>query len=499
MSICTRRQFLEGLGCSAAGLAGAAFLSCSRPPAPEPAAGPLNFVVIVADDLGWTDLACYGSRFYETPSIDRLAEQGMRFTSAYAACPVCSPTRASILTGQYPARVNITNFIPGAHYLPYSPVLPPEDLDELPLEEITLAEALAAAGYRSAAIGKWHLGGEGFLPQDQGFSLGYAVRRQPGASRRFFHPGWLGRGSTPGTEGEFLPDHLTDRALEFVEAHQNGRFFLYLPFHVPHIPIEAKPEYIEKFRPKVAAGPVPGKDQHNPTYAAMIYSLDENVGRLMDKLDELGLADRTVVLFTSDNGGLTAPEFRNEPVTSNLPLREGKGHLYEGGIRVPLIVRWPGVVRPASISDEPVISNDFFPTILALAGADYDYAAHPIDGVSLASILREGGSLRPRELYWHYPHHSNQLGRPGGAVRQGDFKLIEFYDDDAVELYNLKDDLDEANDLAQAMPEKTAQLKKLLHDWRQAVGAQTMRPNPDYDPKRADLRVRPGRPANPAR
>lgn len=491
MTASSRRDFLQTLAHSAVGVAATSLWACSPLGNSSEDQAKMNFLFILVDDLGWADLGCYGSTFYETPHIDRLAAGGMRFTDAYAACPVCSPTRASILTGKYPARLHLTNWIPGPHRYPYSPVLPPDFKQELPLEEITIAEALQGSGYTSASIGKWHLGGEGFLPRDQGFHLNHAGTHA-GSPRSYFYPQWEGRPPVPGEDGEYLTDHLTNRALDFIEQNRESPFFLYLPFYAVHTPIEGKEEYIRKYQAKVRPGLTPGVDQHNPAYAAMIQSVDENVGRLMAKLDDLGIAERTVIFFTSDNGGLSAPEWKNEPVTSNLPLREGKGHVYEGGIREPMIVKWPGVVPPGSVCREPVSSIDFFPTILDIAGAwTARIARQSYDGVSFVPLIEQSGSLPPRELYWHYPHYSNQLGRPGGAVRQGDFKLIEFYDDNTMELYNLREDVGERENLAERMPEKAAALRKLLDDWRKSVNAPMMMPNPNHNPGRARERVRP--------
>ena len=481
-------QFLAGVLLA---VSGAVFPGCSSEPLAQPETPKPNILFILVDDLGWADVGCFGSKLYETPNIDRLASQGMKFTNAYAACPVCSPTRASIMTGRYPVRQGITNFIRGDHRLPYSAVIPPKNEYQLPLAEVTIAEALRGAGYATGHIGKWHLGDEGFLPQDQGFDYNYAGTRS-GMPRSFFFPQWRGNPPVEAQEGEYLPDHLTGHALEFIESNQDKPFFLYLPFYAVHIPIEAKEEHVKKFEAKITPGLVPGQDQHNPIYAGMIYSVDENIGRLTDKLDELGIAGNTIIFFMSDNGGLNSPEWKNEPVTSNAPLRNGKGHLYEGGIREPLIIKWPGVTAPGSTSDVPVNSVDFFPTMLGMAGAwKSRITSIELDGVNLEPLLKQQGSLAARELYWHYPHYSNQLGRPGGAVRQGDLKLIEFYDDDSLELYNLKDDIGETNNLAEAMPDKVKELRGLLDGWRKSMGAKMPAPNPDYDPERADLRVRP--------
>ena len=476
-----RRTFLRTTVGAAAALA-----ACETAAPPKP-----NILFILVDDLGWADIGVNGSSLYETPNIDRLAAEGMRFTNGYAACPVCSPTRASIQTGKYPARLQLTNFISGPHQWPYSEVIPPLFEQALPLAETTIAEALSGAGYRCGSIGKWHLGGEGFSPREQGYDYNYAGT-QSGMPQSFFYPQWEGNPPVVGADGEYLPDHLTDRALEFIEQDPQQPFFLYLPFYAVHIPIEAKPEHIARFAAKTREGLVPGVDQHNPIYAGMIWSVDENVGRLLDKLDQLGIAENTVVFFMSDNGGLQSPEWKDEPVTSNLPLRAGKGHVYEGGIREPWIVRWPGVTAAGSVSDIPVISVDFFPTILEMAGVEQAAGANPVDGRSIVPILQGRGGDPQRPLFWHYPHYSNQLGRPGGAVRVGDWKLIEFYDDNSLELYNLVQDIGEQHNLLAEQPDRAQQMLQMLRDWRESVQAAMPTPNPDYDPAKRMVRERPG-------
>ncbi len=474
-----RRDFLKTCALGLGGLA--AGCGPQRPP---------NVLFILVDDLGWADVNINRrSRLYDTPNIDRLAASGMRFSSAYAACPVCSPTRASIQTGKYPARLQLTNYIPGTHRLPYSAVIPPPFQQQLPHAETTIAEALRPAGYAAGSIGKWHLGGDGFLPTDQGYDSNYAGTAS-GMPRSFFYPKWTENVPAEGKDGDFLPDRLTDRALEFLEANRSGPFFLYMAYYTVHIPIEAKQEDIARFEAKAAEGLVPGKDHHNPIYAAMIWNLDQNVGRMLDKLEELGIAEKTVVIFTSDNGGLQSPEWKDEPVTSNLPLRNGKGHLYEGGIREPTIVRAPGLTEPGSVCDGAVISNDYFPTIMELTGAAQEGAT---DGVSLVPALR-GEALPERDLFWHYPHYSNQLGRPGGAVRRGDWKFIEFYDDGSRELYDLSQDIGESDNLIERRAELAAELARALDRWRQAVGAVSPKPNPDFDPQKKDIRDRSYRP-----
>jgi arylsulfatase A-like enzyme len=414
-------------------------------------------------------LACTGSGFYETPNIDRLAGQGLRFTSAYSACTVCSPTRASLLTGKYPARLHITDWIPG-HPRPFAKLAVPKFLHELPLAEVTLAEALKPAGYASAAIGKWHLGGKGFLPTDQGFDLnaGGEHRGQPPS---YFSP--YGIGTLPdGPKGEYLTDRLTAEAERFVEANKDRPFFLYLAHYAVHTPLQAGKDVVGKYREKAKANP--DQLQRNAVYAAMIASLDDGVGRLMRKLDDLGLADDTLVVFTSDNGGLL-------PVTSNLPLRAGKGSAYEGGVRVPMIVRWPGVVKPGTVTDVPAISPDLFPTILEAARVASP-ADTPVDGVSLMPLLKGTGRPKRDALYWHYPHYHPGGASPYSAVRCGDEKLVEFLEDGRVELYDLKADPGEKEDLAAARPARAAELRKMLADWRTQVGAQMPTPNPGHDP-----------------
>jgi len=447
--------------------------------APTRAAGPaakLNFVLILADDLGWADLGCYGSTFHETPHLDKLAAQGMRFTNGYAACHVCSPTRASILTGKYPARLRITDYIPGIGDKPTQPLLRPKFNQFLPLDEVTLARALKGGGYTSASIGKWHLGGPDYFPEKHGFDIGIGCTDR-GSTGSYFFP-YLGgkdkKGAFPdGAKDEYLTDRLALEAEKFIEKHQEKPFFLYVPHYAVHTPLQAKKDLIAKYQAKLK----PGQEQRNPSYAAMLQSLDESVGRLVKKLDELKLSERTVFIFTSDNGGLNT--LLDPPATSNAPLRLGKGFLYEGGTRVPLIVRWPGQIKAGSTCDVPVCSIDFFPTIMELAGVKGDGRQVP-DGVSLVPLLTEKGVLKREAIYWHYPHYHSTGGKPSGAVRQGDWKLIEFYEDGKRELYNLKDDIGEKTDLSGKMPAKTKELGGMLSGWRKAVDAQMPTPNPDY-------------------
>jgi arylsulfatase A-like enzyme len=452
----------------------------ARPALAEPAEPTKpNIVFILIDDMGWKDLGCYGSTFYETPNCDKLAAQGMRFTNAYAACPVCSPTRASILTGKYPARLHLTDWLPGRADMASQMLLRPKINHFLPLEETTLADALKPLGYTSASIGKWHLGGAPYFPEKHGFDLNIGGNER-GSPPSYFYPyknknGIGVPGLDGGKEGEYLTDRLTDEAEKFIEMNKDRPFFLYFAHYAVHIPLQAKKDVIDKYRAKAK----PDDAQNNPIYAAMVESVDDSVGRVLKKLDDLMIADRTIVFFMSDNGGLSVKEGPDTPSTSNAPLRAGKGYLYEGGVREPMMVRWPGVVKPGGVCDTPVSSIDFYPTILEMAGAKID-SKRVVDGVSLVPLLRQSGGLTRDALYWHYPHYSNQGGKPGAAVRLGDFKLIEFYEDGRLELYHLKDDIGEERDLADKMPEKVKGLHKMLQDWRTAVDAQMMSPNPDY-------------------
>jgi arylsulfatase A-like enzyme len=432
-----------------------------------------NIVFILADDLGWADVGCNGGKFYETPHIDRLARQGMRFTNAYAACPVCSPTRASILTGKWPARLHLTDWIPGEGDAANHRLLVPNWRQYLPLEETNLARALKTAGYVSASVGKWHLGGPEYYPERQGFDLNVAGTHW-GHPASYFWP-YEGKTHTVaglregGHSGEYLSDRLTAEAEKFIEQNKARPFFLYLPHYAVHVPLQGKKEIIAKYKAKNPVG-----EQKNATYAAMVESVDDSVGQILTKLDALGITDRTIVVFFSDNGGLWPHS------TSNAPLRAGKGYLYEGGIREPMIVKWQHHTRPGSTCPVPVASVDFLPTLLEMAGVK---PPDKVDGESIVPLLEQSGTVRRSALYWHYPHYWNgNAVRPAGAVRSGDWKLIEHYEDMRVELFNLKNDLSEANDLAASHPDVTSQLRTLLHDWRQSVGAQMPRPNPNFRP-----------------
>ncbi len=425
-----------------------------------------NIVFVLVDDMGWTDVGCFGSTFYETPHIDRLATQGMRFTSAYSACTVCSPTRASVMTGQYPARLHITDWITG-HKRPFAKLCVPNWTMRLSPEIPNVARALKAVGYATASIGKWHLGPKDCWPDQQGFDLniGGCEKGQPPS---YFSPYKLPT-LTEGPKNEFLSDRLTSEALTFIEANKDKPFFLYLPHYAVHTPLMAKKDVIEKYKAKAR----PNTPQNNPIFAGLVESVDDSVGRLMKKLDELKLSDHTIFVFTSDNGGLMR-------CTSNLPLRAGKGSVYEGGVRVPLIVKWPGVTQPGSVCDTPVISPDYYPTLLSIAGTAP--AAGVVDGENLVPLLKQANGFTRDAIYWHYPHYHPGGATPYRAVRAGDFRLIEFYEDNHIELYNLKNDIGETQELAATMPEKANALRQKLHAWRDHVGAQMPTPNPDYNP-----------------
>jgi len=452
-----------------------------------------NFVFFLIDDLGWRDVGCFGSTFYETPNIDRLAREGMRFTDAYAACPVCSPTRASIMTGKNPARLHLTNWLVGKEWPQESPLVSIPDWQKfLPLEEVTIAEALKEAGYATGYVGKWHLGDEPYSPENQGFVHNVGGCHM-GFPKTYFDPYKIPK-LPDRRQGEYLTDRLAEEAVRFIKAHAREPFFLYFAHYAVHIPLAAKAEHIEKYRRKAAAmkpeGPELGREgpnplrliQSHPVYAGMVESVDDTVGRILRKLEDLGLADNTAVFFFSDNGGLSTAQ--GSP-TSNLPLRAGKGWVYEGGIREPTIIKWPGVTPPGSVCDTPVISDDFYPTFLQIAGLGLRPEQH-MDGTSLVPLLKREGGWQRDTLYWHYPHFSGQGGRPGGAIRCGDWKLVEYFEDGRLELYNLRDDLGEQKDLATAMPEKARELQTMLADWRRTVGAQMPGRRPESKPKESE-------------
>ena len=436
-----------------------------------------NVIFILLDDFGYADPGCYGSRFYETPNIDRLAKEGVRFTDAYAACPVSSPTRASIMTGKYPVNTGITDWIPGRQAT--NSARPEDKLISLPFklqldnEELTIAEVLKANGYSTMISGKWHLGDDsiywpeyqGFDINSGGFSKGAPVRNNQ--SNGYFSPYGNPR-LKDGPTGEYLTDRQTDEAISFVRKFKDASFFLYLSYYGVHNPMQAKEVHIKKFTAKADSMGLAGKEsftrkkdwitpsmsdnykeriiQSNPVYAAMIYSVDENIGRLMDELKKLGIERNTIIIFTSDNGGLSTSE--GSP-TCNAPLRAGKGWLYEGGIRVPLIIRYPGKGKPGTVIRTPVSSIDYFATIIDMTGSDG--TKYRSDGISFTPLFKKD-KLPERPIYWHYPHYSNQGVEPGSAVRLGKYKLIDNFEKQRQELYDLENDISEINDISHRNP-----------------------------------------------
>ena len=460
-----RRQFLASLPVARLATAAA-----------QPARLP-NFIFILADDLGARDLTPDGNTFHETPALQRLAGDGVRFTNAYAACPVCSPTRASIMTGKYPARLKVTDWIAGRRQWPTARVITPPNKLQLGLEEITLAEALKTKGYSTAHVGKWHLGGQGYEPEKQGFDVNIAGDHR-GAPRSFFGP--FDMPNFPaGSKDDELTERLTSEACNFIAKQRREQpFFMYFAHYTVHTPIQAREAMAERYRRKLEGKPWP-----DPVYAAMVESLDNSVAAVRKTLEESGLARDTVIVFFSDNGGLRYEGGGKRLVTSNAPLRAGKGHLYEGGIREPLYIHWPGVAKPGRVVDTPVSSVDFFPTLLEMAGIN---PPRPVDGVSLAPLLRGGPAPAREAIYWHYPHYSNQGGAPGGAIRMGDWKLIEFYEDGRLELFNLKEDPGETVNLARKNAQKAREMHAKLRVWRTETNALMPDPNPNYDPATAD-------------
>jgi arylsulfatase A len=490
-----RRLFIKQVG--AACLAGAGTLSSLdagswKPGTTQSPKIPLNFILINVDDLGWTDLGCYGSRFYETPNIDRLAAEGIRFTDAYAACAVCSPTRAALMTGRYPARIGVTDWI---HHLdrealkavgtgenptdyvggPDRKCLCPPNPYWMELDEKTIAEMLKPAGYTSCHIGKWHLGHFWWYPDRQGFDInigGAELGQPPGYFDPYYQNSQRSSIPTlpPRKQGEYLTDREADEAVRFIRNHWNKPFFLNMCHYAVHTPLQAKEEMVFKYRNKTPTR------QRNAVYAAMIESVDQAVGRIMDTLRDLEIEDRTVIFFTSDNGGLLGHS------TDNCPLRSGKGYPYEGGIRVPLITRWPGNIEPGTGSVEPVSSIDIFPTILDAAGIPPP-KDRSIDGLSLMPVLDQKGSLNRESLFWHFPHYRGQDVVPYSIILSGGWKLIKRYEGPTFELFHIADDIGETRELSAQHPDKVKMLNALMDDWIKQTGAKLPRPNPDYRPK----------------
>ena len=450
-------------------------------PMSAPVSARPNIVFLLADDLGWTGLRCFGSDFYETPHLDRLAASGMKFTDAYSACTVCSPTRASIMTGRYPARLSLTDFIAGQNR-PWAKLRIPNWTKYLDHNYTTLAESLREAGYITAHVGKWHLDPRGNNQNNNGpVNHGFDVQfLKPKEARGYSLP--KGFNASGESRSDYVTDYLTDKAVEFIDRTQDKPFFLYFAYHTPHTPIQGRADLVDYFRQKANLEAI----HQNPIYAAMVASLDQSIGRILERLKRHYIADRTLVIFTSDNGGLTQRYGKHDGFTENLPLRRGKGSAYEGGVRVPTIIRWPGITRAGSICSEPIMTIDYYPTLLEIAGAHGDATqSNPIDGMSILSLLKDPNTQLNRNLYWHYPHYHAGGDSPYSAVRSDSWRLIEFHENNAVELYDLLKDSGEQEDLAAALPLRVRQLRKELNVWRESVDAQMPTPNPNYDPARA--------------
>ncbi|MDX9747813.1 MAG: sulfatase [Paludibacter sp.] len=441
-----------------------------------------NVVLIVVDDLGWTDLSCYGSDLYQTPAIDRMAKEGVRFTNGYAACTVSSPTRAAIMTGKYPARLHCTDWIAG-HKKPHAKLKVPDWTQFMSHDEYTLAEALADNGYTTLHVGKWHLGeGEKYWPENHGFSVNIggwdvgAPQKKNGGNGYF--PPYRNPRLSDGPEEEYLTERLTDEVLNLLEKHSKAGqpVFLNMWFYNVHTPLQAKKEKVEKYKKTTN----PGAKHRNPVYAAMVEHVDNAVERILAKLVELKIDDNTLVIFTSDNGGLVGNfENNRQHVTSNFPLRSGKGDRYEGGVRVPFIVKLPGINK-GRVDDTPVISTDIYPTILGFTGIR---SSSLVDGTDLTSLLKKRIPLQRKAIYWHYPHYHLEGAVPYSAIRKGDWKLIYTYEDDQIELYNLKKDIAESQNLIKRNPEKAKELFNDLNNWKASVNAQMPVENPGFIPE----------------
>jgi arylsulfatase A-like enzyme len=495
-----------------------------------------NIVFFLVDDLGWTDVGCYGSSFYETPNIDALAEAGVKFTNAYAACHVCSPTRASILTGKYPATINLTDWLPGRNEFPFQKFSNVVINQHLPYEEVTIAEALKEVGYKTAIIGKWHLGEDPSNPMAHGFDMHIPDWAKGWPKKGYFAPFEM-KGLEDSKDGDYLTDRLTDEALKYIESNKDNPFFLYMSHYAVHDPIQGRKDLVEKYSGKlknmtkdkspayILEGNPDNPDnpsreeleilintpeyepykilpnglvkvkqkQDNVEFAGMVESMDESLGRIVKKLEELGIDDNTIIIFYSDNGGMAALNVGNPKrivsedkqdlaySTSNLPLRGAKGWLYEGGIREPLIIKWPGKGKQGIECSVPVTSVDMFPTIMNMVGSP-ESIGEDKEGVDISPLVK-GEIIERGPIFWHFPHYSNHgMQSPGGAIRDGDYKLLEYFENGTVQLFNLKNDIAEQNDLSKIEIEKTKELTEKLHQWRKKVGAKMMEPNPDYDP-----------------
>lgn len=458
-----------------------------------------NVVLILADDLGWRDLSCTGSTFYESPNLDQLAKRSFRFSQGYAACQVCSPSRVAIMTGKFPARLKTTDYFgaaSGQQWKRNTRLLPAPYVDQLPAEEVTMAEAFRKAGYRTFFAGKWHMGGEGSYPEDHGFEFNVGGHRRGSPPGGFFSP-YKNPKMGDGPAGESLPLRLGQATADFIHEHREEPFFAMLSFYSVHAPLQTTPKLWKKYRDKATSTevakkrfkldrtPLPVRQvQDHPVYAGMIESMDQAVGLVLQRLEDDGLAEQTVVVFTSDNGGVSAGDAK---ATSNLPLRGGKGRQWEGGIREPYFIFVPGRPEGQDI-DTPVISTDLYPTLLELCGLDRRPEQH-LDGVSLIPLF-QGLDIAPRPLYWHYPHYGNQGGEPAAMLRDGDYKLIYYFEDQRSELYQLSEDPVEEKDLAARRPAVVKKMKSQLLSWLDSIEANRPLPNPNYDPEAAKQALR---------
>ena len=452
-----------------------------------------NFVFILVDDLGWTDLGYMGSDFYESPHIDSLSKESFVFDNAYSSSSVCSPSRSAIMTGKHPARVNITDWIPGQDPKNRK-LIGPSDLDALPLEELTIAEVLRENGYATFFAGKWHLGGEGFLPEDQGFDINRGGNHTGQPKGGYYSP-YDNRQLEDGEEGEYLTDRLTNESLDYLHSIGDKPFFLFLPYYTVHTPIQPSKRHLERFEDKLKQldQAIEFKEerdsrttcsQRNPKYASMVYALDENIGRLIDALKANGQYENTTIVFTSDNGGLSTllSRYNYDAPTSVMPLRAGKGWLYEGGIRVPLLIKPANHDGEFRTISEPVIGHDFYPTILSLANIEPP-KDRVLDGEDVSLLFNASNGLGRKSIFWHYPHYHGSGWRPGAAIRVGDWKLIEFYESETVELYNLAEDISEQNDLSAIYPKKVRVLKRRLSRLQKSMQANAPVLNKDYNPE----------------
>ncbi len=468
-----------------------------------------NIVVIFADDLGWADLASYGSTFYETPNLDKLASNGIRFTKNYATCPVCSPTRSSMMTGKYPVNTGVTDWIRGRQAdgkaQPYEKLIAQPTAYQLALEEKTIGEYALDNGYKTFFAGKWHLGEEEkYWPDHQGFqinkggwSAGSPTGRKNDSTGGYFTP-YKNPKLSDGPAGEYITDRLANECIEFIENNKQAPFFLMYSLYAVHNPMQAPDSLIKKYEAKQKNLAIQSKVrfakdeawmkfengwkrrvvQDNPVYAAMIENMDWNIGRIIEKLKQSGLDDNTLVIFTSDNGGLSTAE--GSP-TVNGPLRAGKGWLYEGGVRVPLIIYWKGKTTAGLTSNLPVNTADFFPTIAKAINKKYKKYKN-IDGEDIFQMLAKPGKYQNRNLFWHYPHYSNQGGKPGSSILEGNYKLIYNYEDDSIELYDITNDISEKKNIASANKETVNRLKRKLLNWLQENNALKPNKNPGYNP-----------------